>query len=194
MDQNRIVANIIKSIHHVSINSINELVDITDYHSIQKDDIFIKKNTRDEYEYFVLSGTCRSYLINDEGEDITISFFLGGCVLTPNVARTSNNNSSLNFQALSDMEIGLFNAKKLVKLMQVNEELRSFANTVLQNELILKANKEINNASLSAKERLIEFRKQYHFLENQVPHTYIASYLGITTISLSRLRSDLAKE
>ena len=43
----------------------------------------------------------------------------------------------------------------------------------------------------AAKERLIEFRNKYKILENLIPHTDIASYLGITNISLSRLRKDL---
>ncbi len=73
-----------------------------------------------------------------------------------------------------------------------NIEIRTFGNLVLQNELKSKVEKEIGLASLSAKERLIEFRKKYKILENFVPHTDIASYLGITNISLSRLRKELS--
>ncbi len=194
MDKEKIVSEIINNIYSISNNSLSELLRITHFESIPSEKTFIKISTRNEYEYFALSGICRSYLINPEGEDITISFFLENSVLTPNTARTFNNYSSLNFQALTDMEIGVFNANKLVELMKINPELRSFANSVLQKELILKVKKEINNASLSAKERLIDFRKQLKSLENIIPHPLIASYLGITNISLSRLRSDLARE
>jgi len=83
------------------------------------------------------------------------------------------------------------NAKEFESLMIENIEIRHFGNTVLQNELISKVEKEIGLASLTAKERLIEFRKKYRLLENLIPHTNIASYLGITNISLSRLRKDL---
>jgi len=186
--------NIIKGIYPVSINSMEELINLVHYEYIPKDKTFIKRNTRNEFEYFIIDGICRSFLMNPEGEEITISFFQSNSIITPCVARTFNNYSSLNFQSLTDLEIGIFSADELVKLMRINQEIRSFANTVLQNELILKAKKEINSASLSAKERLIEFRKQYKLLENLLPHPYIASYLGITNISLSRLRSDLAKE
>jgi CRP-like cAMP-binding protein len=70
-------------------------------------------------------------------------------------------------------------------------EIRNFANTVLQNELLAKIDKEIGLASLSAKDRLLHFRNKYPLLENIIPHPDIASYLGITNISLSRLRRDL---
>ena len=74
-----------------------------------------------------------------------------------------------------------------------NLEIRRFGNTVLRNELARKVDKEIGSASLSAKERLLKFREEYPLLENLIPHTHIASYLGITNISLSRLRSNLAR-
>jgi hypothetical protein len=72
-------------------------------------------------------------------------------------------------------------------------EIREFGNTVLRNELKKKVEKEIGLASLTAKERLIQFRKDYPFLENLIPHPYIASFLGITNVSLSRLRKELMK-
>ncbi len=194
MNKEKIISNIINSISPTSNKSIAELLNITKFKSITPKQIFIERNTKNEYEYFILTGICRSYLINSDGDDITISFFQDNSILTPHIARTFNNLSNLNFQAITDLEIGLFRADKLVDLMIKNMEIRNFANTVLQNELIQKVEKEIMTASLSAKERLIEFRKQFNSLENKIPHPYIASYLGITNISLSRLRGDLAKE
>ncbi len=193
MNKEKIISNIINSISPTSNKSIAELLNITKFKSITPKQIFIERNTKNEYEYFILTGICRSYLINSDGDDITISFFQDNSILTPHITRTFNNLSNLNFQAITDLEIGLFRADKLVDLMIKNMEIRNFANTVLQNELIQKVEKEIMTASLSAKERLIEFRKQFNSLENKIPHPYIASYLGITNISLSRLRGDLVK-
>ncbi|MEM6343465.1 MAG: hypothetical protein AAF927_06275 [Bacteroidota bacterium] len=61
----------------------------------------------------------------------------------------------------------------------------------MQNELLQKVDKEIGLASLKAKDRLIKFREEYPQLENLIPHPHIASYLGITNISLSRLRKEI---
>jgi hypothetical protein len=52
-----------------------------------------------------------------------------------------------------------------------------------------KVEKEIALASLKGKDRLLLLRKNYPNIENCIPHADIASYLGITTISLSRLRT-----
>jgi len=114
-------------------------------------------------------------------------------ILSPQSIRTPKNISNLNFKALTKIELASMNTKEFEALMIENIEIRQFGNTVVQNELISKTEKEIGLASLTAKERLIEFRKKYHLLENLISHTDIASYLGITNISLSRLRKDLSR-
>lgn len=157
----------------------------------KKGETIIQKNRQDGNEYFVLNGVCKSYLINPDGDEITLSFYLENSILSPHSIRTSKNISNQYFKALIDLELASLNAKGFENLMIENIEIRNFANSVLQNELISKVEKEIGLASLSARERLIEFRKKYKLLENLIPHTDIASYLGITNISLSRLRKDL---
>lgn len=185
------VKQIIDSIYPVSSNAFNDIAKILEFEIYAKGENFIVKHRPNEKEYFVLSGVCKSYLINPEGEEITLSFFLESSILSPHSTRISGNLSSHYFRALTDLELASVDAKKFQRLMIENAEIRNFGNSVLQNELRLKVEKEIGLASLTSKERLKQFRKQYKGLENLIPHTDIASYLGITNISLSRLRKDL---
>ena len=186
------IADIINSYSTVSSDSITELSHYMEFMTIPKDTIFIKTDSYNTYDYFLLKGISRSFIFNLKAEDVTISFFQDKTILTPNVARTFKGRSTLNFEALTDIEIARFEAMELVKLMRERSEMRNFANAVLQKELILKSNKELDNASLTAKQRLLKFREQFDSLENLIPHPMIASYLGITKISLSRIRRDLA--
>lgn len=182
------IINSILPLSHHSIQAIEALVVLEE---VSSKTTFIKKNKPNSKEYFVLEGVCRSYLLNPEGEDITISFFTSNSILSPHTMRTKNELSVLNFQALTDLKLAAINAKEFEKLMMHNLEIRDFGNTVLRNELAQKVDKEIGLASLTAKERLLLFREQYPMLENRIPHPYIASYLGITNVSLSRLRKKL---
>lgn len=183
--------NIINGVFPVSEKSFQEIDRLLKFETFEKGELFIQRNKRNIKEYFILSGVCKSYLINPDGDEITISLFTENSILSPHQTRTPNNISNLYFKALTNLELASINAKEFENLMIENIEIRAFANTVLQNELMLKVEKEIGLASLTAKERLIEFRNKYKILENLIPHTDIASYLGITTISLSRLRKDL---
>jgi len=188
---NEKVKNIIDGIFPISEKSFQEIEILLKLETFEKGETFIQKNRQNEKEYFILSGVCKSYLMNPEGDEITISLFTENSILSPYQIRTPKNISNLYFKALTNLELASINAKEFEKLMIGNVEIRNFANTVLQNELISKVEKEIGLASLTAKERLIEFRIKYRILENIIPHTDIASYLGITNISLSRLRKDL---
>ena len=161
--------------------------------SIEKDEVFIKEGKRNYSEYFVVDGFCRSFLINPEGEEITISFFKYQSALSPHLIRTKDEISLLNFQALTALELVEFDAASFLSLMIENMEIRNLGNTILLNELIAKTEKETALATLTAKERLIKFRSEYGILENLIAHPVIASYLGITNVSLSRLRNEITK-
>jgi len=177
----------------MSETSLVAIVDIVEYIEYQKDELFIREGKRNYHEYFVIEGVCRSFLLNPEGEEITISFFTDNTIISPYTTRTSNGLSNLNFQALTPLKLGVMDAAIFEEFMVENLEIREFGNRVLRNELKDKVEKEIGMASLSAKDRLLIFREQYPLLENLIPHTTISTYLGITNISLSRLRNELVK-
>ena len=185
------IEEIIESIYPLSVNSRNQIIDLIEFGEYKKGNCFIEKEKHNYHEYFLLDGICRSYVLNPEGEEITIAFFNPGSVLSPYVTRTENGISNLNFQALTDLKVGIMDASEFLRLMVDHLDTREFGNMVLQLELQNKVEKEIGHASLVARERLLKFREKYPLLENLVPHTTIATYLGITNISLSRLRKEL---
>ncbi len=191
-EQINIINSIISETLPISQKSIDEFTDLITIKTFSKGTHFIQKNKTNNLEYFLLSGICRSYVPNYNGDLISISFFQEKSVITPHVIRTTDQKSSLDFETLTDCEIATVNATDLLDLMIKNIEIRTFANTVLQRELILKVNKEISMASFNGKNRILELRRVYPNLENFIPHEMIASYLGLTTISLSRLRKEIS--
>ena len=187
-ERTRQLVNYVSPISELSLDLVANLIDVETF---EKGILFIDMGKRNNKEYFVFQGVCRSFLHSPEGDEVTISYFLEGGVLSPNKTRTVNKISRLNFQALTNLTVASMNADAFEDLMIHYVDIREFGNTVLQQELHMKVEKEIGLASLNAKERLLQFREKYHFLENLISHADIASYLGITNVSLSRLRKDL---
>jgi len=188
---NNEVKHIINLVLPISPSSFELMEKHLGYYTIPKGEIFIKRDRENSKEYFLIGGIYKSYVTNPGGDEITISFFLKNSILSPHHIRTSGDKSNLNFKALSDLRMASIDVKFFESLMIENQEFRSFGNLIVQNELKTKVEKEIGLASLTAKERLLAFREQFRSLENTIPHTDIASYLGITNISLSRLRREL---
>jgi CRP-like cAMP-binding protein len=182
-----------QNIFPFSEKSFIEFRKIFNQRAIPANEVFIEAGHKNKSEYFILEGFCRSFVFNPEGEEITLSFFKAHDVLSPHIIRTRNDVSLLNYQALTDLEMVEFDADVFLNLMINNLELREFGNNILKNELVEKTEREIALASYTASERLKEFRKEFGILENLIPHPIIASYLGITNVSLSRLRGRAKK-
>ena len=186
---NNKVHQIIQSVFPISKRSSDKINSLVAFKNVQKGEAIVNVEQPNNLEYFVLEGVQKSFLHNPDGEETTLSFFMSGSILPPFTTRVKDGRSLMNFKALTPGVLASFNANEFEKLMIEDLEIRNFGNTVLRNELARMVQKEIALASLPSVQRLELLRTTYPNLENLVPHTDIASYLGITPISLSRLRS-----
>ncbi len=181
---------IINSILSISDKSIRKIKDLVEYVNFKKGELITSVGQKNNLEFFLIEGVCKSFLNTLDGESVTISFFMSNSVISPSTTRNQKGKSIINIQALTDVEVATINATEFEKLMIEDLEIRDFGNSVLRNELKAKVEKEIALASLKGKDRLLLLRKNFPNIENLIPHSDIASYLGITTISLSRLRTQ----
>lgn len=189
-DYEKNITEILNKIYPLSQQSVEQILQIVKVKQIEKMEDFVLLNSPNVHEYIVIEGICRSYITNYEGNEATLSFFLSGHVIPPNQTRTINDRSLFNIQALTGSSIVYFSRDEFANLMRQNTEVQKWGITISENELKSKVKKELELITLPAKERLIKFREKYPPLENLIPHQYIASYLGISPVSLSRLRSQ----
>lgn len=142
-------------------------------------------------ECFVLSGILRSYLHSSEGQETTLDFYVAPCVLSPAITRSNEAGSRVHCEALSVSRVAVFSAASLNRLMKEESSIGCWANQVLMTELVRRANKEIALATQNATTRLKCLLEERPALSSAVAQHHLASYLGITPVSLSRLRSHL---
>ena len=117
---------IINGLWPISGRSLDLVAELIEVESYEKGDLIIGKGKRNNKEYFVFEGVCRSFLHSPEGDEITISYFLEGDVLSPNKTRTANQLSQLNFQALTNLTIAGMDADKFEQLMLNHLDIREF--------------------------------------------------------------------
>ena len=161
-------------------------------HSVVATDHLFHEGDINDTEYFVLSGLLRSYVISHDGCDITLGFYSGPCIFSPSVTRCSDGKSRIHCEALQDTTVVSFAFSSLVHLMQKDNIVQAWGDAVLRQDLLARAQREWVLATMSGADKLAEFRKTYENLEQQVPHYHIASFLGITPVTLSRLRKAYA--
>jgi CRP-like cAMP-binding protein len=179
--------------HALSSNGMDLVAAAGERISLPRDAHLAEQGRPDASEYFLLEGILHRYVTGGEGEPLTTAFHTGGTVLTPHFARTVNGRSLVNLQALVPATVVVLPVAELDRLRYAHVELRLFGLRVVEQELVENIRQGIAFRERSARERLLAFRRDFPGLENQVPHTTIASFLGITPVSFSRLRKELAR-
>lgn len=144
--------------------------------------------------YFIISGIARVYRLSQDGEHITTCFTpYGSCSINNSQPFDFVSPSDVGFQFLTPGVCYILTADKLNAFLSRYPELplkvtallsKSFDNCDLHKNVV---------QNYDAEQRYAWFTEQYPELIDKIPHHYIASFLGMTTVTLSRIRSKLHK-
>lgn len=140
-------------------------------------------------EFILLDGSLASTICDQEGKEACVGLYVGPCVVTPNIARTRDGVSFVSIQATKEASLYWLDTGRLTNLMLESEPIRNWANGILQDALSEKAEREWCLAALGGAERLNWFRQAFPGYEDIFTHSLIASFLGVTPVTMSRLRA-----
>jgi len=144
-----------------------------------------------ERECLLLTGILRSSVADAHGREVTLAFHQGPAALTPAIARVdAAGRSRIDCQALTMAWVAEFPAALLVQCMLRSPGVQRWGDAVLRAELLRRADREWSLAALPSAQRLALFEQQHPALQGQIAQYHVASYLGITPVSLSRLRAQ----
>jgi CRP-like cAMP-binding protein len=141
-------------------------------------------------EFVLLEGCLVSSICDQGGKEVCLGFYVGPCVITPNIARTRDGVSLVSIVATTDALLARIDSDLLSNRMISSEPIRNWANGVLRDALSRKVDREWCLAALKGAERLTWFREAFPGYEDIFPHMLIASFLGITPVTMSRLRTS----
>ena len=143
---------------------------------------------------FILRGSFRQYCIM-EGEEKTTFFYFENQFVTNYESFVSQSPSNVTIEAMEDVQMLTFNKETLDRLYRLYPVFETFGRLIAENVYIC-AMHRLNTFLLNTPEqRYLHFLKSDDskiILEN-VPQHYIASYLGITPVSLSRIRNRITR-
>lgn len=161
---------------------------------LPKQSILFTEGKANHSEYLLLTGVAHRCNATDAGNRVTTGFYRSPAVITPHFARTHRGKSLFSLQALTAIAVAEIPVAALDDLRSEYREFAEFGQRVVEAELRQAMHQEVALRASTASERLLAMRQQYPNLENEVPHHLIASYLGITQVSFSRLRHSLARK
>lgn len=157
--------------------------------------VFIKKNGELQpightckTIYFITKGVARIYYLKD-GIDITESFAFENHIIARVESLFTGKPSRKAIQVLEDSELLAINAKSLFNLYNVFPEIERLFRRIFETAYVETVNRVESIQFHAAEERYKELLSTLPDVLKRVPLKYIASYLGITQVSLSRIRS-----
>ena len=140
------------------------------------------------YECFLNKGCMRQYYVGPNGQEHTIMFAVEDWWFSDMYGLITGNPSLTNIDALEDSELLLIERTAFENMLLKIPKMERFFRIILQRSMITQQLRIIENISLSAEDRYRRFVERYPLLEQRLPQKHIASYLGITPESLSRIR------
>lgn len=140
---------------------------------------------------FVNSGCLREYRIDNKGNEHIIQFAIEDWWVSDLNSFLSGLPATYNIEVLHDSELLLLEKSSREQLLNACPKMERFFRILLESNYIATHQRVVASLSDSAEERYLKFIKTYPELYEKIPQHYIASYLGITPQSLSRIRKEL---
>lgn len=161
--------------------------------TIEKGEILLQQGEICHHSFFVEQGLLRSYTIDDSGKEHIIQFATENWIISDRSSIFFNEPSDFFIDAVEPTTFVYLDQQFIHKASEISAAFRIFNEKALQNH-IRHLQKRINLLlAATAEQRYLDFIKLYPDVTLRVPQWMIASYLGITPESLSRVRKELAK-
>lgn len=140
---------------------------------------------------FINSGCMRAYTIDHKGIEHIIQFAIEDWWISDLNSFLTGRPAVYNIDALQDSEILLLDKTARDTLLNECSKMERFFRILIESNYIATHQRIADSLSSSAEERYLKFIKTYPRLFEMVPQNQIASYLGITPQSLSRIRKEI---
>jgi CRP-like cAMP-binding protein len=145
-----------------------------------------------KYIAFVEKGMLRSYTINDKGGEHIMQFAFEGWWISDQFSFLTGEPAIYTIDALEDSELLLLSKQAEEQLLQKLPKFERYFRILLQNSLIATQRRLIGSLSQTAEERYNDLIVGCPTIPQRVPQHMMASFLGITPETLSRIRKQVA--
>ncbi len=160
---------------------------------IKKGEHFQMQGCPVRYMGYVDSGKFRYYKIDKDGNERTLWFNKSFPFIGDYHSFLKRTNAELCIQAMEDYEITLFSYEQMMELFDTNIDTQKLRTTIAERSMFGWRNIALALYFDTAEERYIELLKDFPDIEKEISLKHIASTLGISPETLSRIRKKLDK-
>jgi CRP-like cAMP-binding protein len=158
------------------------------HRTVRKKHYLLQAGEVSRHENFVLKGLLRAYTVDDKGQEHIAMFAMEEWWVSDLFSFLTNTPATQHIDALEDSEVLSIEKSDLEKLYAEIPKFEKFFRILLQNAFVANQQRVLASISQTAEEQYLAFIKKYPTLEQRIPQHQVASFLGITPETISRIR------
>lgn len=178
----------------LSIEDAGVLIKSAKSKSFKKKDTIIEEGALKTDVYFLRSGLVRAYCINEKGDEITFGLIAENQILTNIDVILFEQPSRFYYECLEDTKTFSIDFDTVQNIIENNPKLERNRKFFARNAMKKMLQRLETFVLMNAEERYEDFIKNNPTLSNRVPDKYLANVLGITPVSLSRIRARIVNK
>jgi CRP-like cAMP-binding protein len=141
---------------------------------------------------FVASGCLRSYVVDANGEEVILEFAPENWWIGDRTFLTGGTTCECFIDSIGHSDVLLFGQRSHQKMVECVPTFAAMFRVAFQKYAAAKDRRIINALSMSVEERYLDFMKTYPAIALRVPQRMLASYLGVSPETLSRVRKNIS--
>lgn len=185
--------NYIKSMMPMPDEKARDFAERFESIELEKSDFLIKEGQISKHTFFLEEGYIRTMTIDKEGQEITTELFSAPCMVNDFLSFFKHIPTEEGFQALTNCKIWRIDFDGIQVLFHNYPKFREFGRMMLVENYHNLHTRTIGMIKETAEQRYLKLINEYPDIFQNISLKIIASYLGITDTSLSRIRKEIAK-
>ncbi|MFD2148521.1 Crp/Fnr family transcriptional regulator [Mucilaginibacter antarcticus] len=157
--------------------------------NISRKGVLLQEGDVCRHKVFIAKGLLRTYRAKSDGSEHIIQFSPENSWTVEPESYDKSIPSAYTIDALEPCDVLLWTKKDFVSLQEDIPKLKSFSQHVISNNIYINRQRVFSTISSSAEEKYDEFIRQHPNLFARVPLHMVASYLGVSRETLSRIRN-----
>ena len=194
MDNERAhLINFIKQTNQLADKVATEIAENFEKVLLKKNDFMLKQHKVCNDYVFLENGFARAFTFDTDGNEVTTNFYVKNTVVFEVASFFKRTPSQENIQAISDCISWKITFEQLNYLFHSIHEFREFGRMILVNGFVALKERMLSMINLTAEQRYEQLLRSKPEIFQHASLKTIASYLGITDTSLSRIRKEFSK-
>jgi CRP-like cAMP-binding protein len=170
------------------------IIDLISCKSLDVGKFIVRFEDRNKQLFFVQKGLFKAFFYDKNQDEVIIDFYKEGDLCGDWQSTLLGEPSQICIQAIEDSYVVQIDTERLSELTKRNMNLMKVYNEVLKDILVYSLRNIKCNMNEKPKERYMKLVEERPYLFNRVPQREIAAYLGITAVSLSRLKRRVTQK